>query len=49
MQKETKLYKLKHKVCRKRKSKFPIKFKPKILKPDPKEELPKSDVKNLLM
>ena len=32
-QKEHELYRLKHNVCRKRKSKFPIKFKPKILKP----------------
>ena len=33
-QKELELYRLKSKACRKRKSKFPIKFKPKILKPN---------------
>ena len=32
-QKELELYRLKSKVCRTRKSKFPIKFKPKFLKP----------------
>ena len=34
MQKEIELYKLRYKVCIKKKSKFPIKFKPKILKPN---------------
>ena len=33
-QKELELYRLKSNGCRKRKSKFPIKFKPKILKPN---------------
>ena len=33
-QKELELYRLKSNGCKKRKSKFPINFKPKILKPN---------------
>ena len=42
-QKEHELYRLKSNGCRKRKSKFPINFKPKILKPN---EIKPIEVKN---